>query len=318
MTMLQCYNNALTSLNLAGCSALTAVHCYNNQITSFSYLPTSLQHLYCSNNKFSGTFEMTDRSNLKTLDISNNPNIVYLKCNDNSLTSLSVNGCTNLNKLECNNNQLTSLDVSSLSNLISLLCFSNKLTSLNVANKTKLRTIQAHINQLTSINVNGCTALQDLLCAENKLSSLSVQGCYSLRLLNCFGNQIKESAMNTLVNSLCTIPVGSTGDLDVIYPGLSGGYTEGNVITDAQVQAARNKRWLPKKWDGGNWLEILVSIPGDVNGDGTVTAADITALYDVLLNNDYSQIVNGDQTGDGVITAADVTAVYTIMLSSKE
>ena len=316
---LDCSSNKITSFNyLLNCSSLKSLNCSNNQISSSNDLPYNIEYLDCSSNKFSGSFSLTGRSNLKTLDISNNPNIVYLKCNDNSLTSLSVNGCTNLNKLECNNNQLTSLDVSSLSNLISLLCFSNKLTSLNVANKTKLRTIQAHINQLTSINVNGCTALQDLLCAENKLSSLSVQGCYSLRLLNCFGNQIKESAMNTLVNSLCTIPVGSTGDLDVIYPGLSGGYTEGNVITDAQVQAARNKRWLPKKWDGGNWLEILVSIPGDVNGDGTVTAADITALYDVLLNNDYSQIVNGDQTGDGVITAADVTAVYTIMLSSKE
>ena len=72
--------------------------------------------------------------------------------------------------------------------------------------------------------------------------------------------------------------------------------------------------------NGGEWqghIEIKRSaIPGDVNGDGNVTAADITALYDVLLNNDYSQVVNGDQTGDNIITAADVTAVYTILLSN--
>ena len=59
------------------------------------------------------------------------------------------------------------------------------------------------------------------------------------------------------------------------------------------------------------------SVPGDVNGDGTVTAADITALYDYMLNNDSSHITNGDQTGDGIITAADITAVYTIMLGSN-
>ncbi len=58
------------------------------------------------------------------------------------------------------------------------------------------------------------------------------------------------------------------------------------------------------------------AVPGDVNGDGTVTAADVTALYDYLLNNDESHLVNGDQTGDGQITAADITAVYTIMLGS--
>ena len=57
-----------------------------------------------------------------------------------------------------------------------------------------------------------------------------------------------------------------------------------------------------------------VAVPGDVNGDGVVTAADITALYDFLLNNDESHIVNGDQTGDGIITAADITAVYTVLL----
>lgn len=59
------------------------------------------------------------------------------------------------------------------------------------------------------------------------------------------------------------------------------------------------------------------SVPGDVNGDGTVTAADITALYDYMLNNDSSHITNGDQTGDDIITAADITAVYTIMLGSN-
>lgn len=54
---------------------------------------------------------------------------------------------------------------------------------------------------------------------------------------------------------------------------------------------------------------------GDVNGDGEVTAADVTALYDVLLNNNYSNVVYGDQTGDNDITAADVTAVYNILLN---
>ena len=57
-------------------------------------------------------------------------------------------------------------------------------------------------------------------------------------------------------------------------------------------------------------------IPGDVNGDGIVTAADVTALYDYLLNNDTTHLVNGDQTGDNNITAADVTAVYTVLLNN--
>ena len=59
------------------------------------------------------------------------------------------------------------------------------------------------------------------------------------------------------------------------------------------------------------------AVPGDVNGDGNVTAADVTALYDVLLNNDYTNVVNGDQTGDGIITAADITAVYSVLLGGN-
>ena len=59
------------------------------------------------------------------------------------------------------------------------------------------------------------------------------------------------------------------------------------------------------------------AIPGDVNGDGQVTAADITLLYNILLNDDWTGVVNGDQTGDGVITSGDITAVYNILLGGR-
>ena len=57
-------------------------------------------------------------------------------------------------------------------------------------------------------------------------------------------------------------------------------------------------------------------IPGDVDGDGEVTAADITVLYNYLLNNDSSALVNADQDGDGEITAGDITLIYNILLGN--
>ena len=57
-------------------------------------------------------------------------------------------------------------------------------------------------------------------------------------------------------------------------------------------------------------------IPGDVNGDGHVSSVDVTALYNYLLNNDSSDIVNGDQDGDGHISSVDVTVVYNILLGN--
>ncbi|MBR5118647.1 MAG: dockerin type I repeat-containing protein [Muribaculaceae bacterium] len=69
------------------------------------------------------------------------------------------------------------------------------------------------------------------------------------------------------------------------------------------------------------YVEIAASgdtpMVGDVDGDGTVTAADVTALYNWLLNSDASSLVNGDQDCDGVITSSDVTVVYNVLLGSK-
>lgn len=57
-------------------------------------------------------------------------------------------------------------------------------------------------------------------------------------------------------------------------------------------------------------------VPGDVNGDGEVTASDVTLLYNIILNDDYEGVVNADQNGDGEITSADVTAVYNVLLGN--
>ena len=55
-------------------------------------------------------------------------------------------------------------------------------------------------------------------------------------------------------------------------------------------------------------------VPGDVDGDGFLTAGDVTALYNWLLNDDNTALVNGDVDGDGAITAGDVTVVYNLLL----
>ena len=58
----------------------------------------------------------------------------------------------------------------------------------------------------------------------------------------------------------------------------------------------------------------VVVIRGDVNGDGEVTAADVTLLYNIMLSDDWDGAVYPDQNGDGEVTSADVTAVYNVLL----
>ena len=54
----------------------------------------------------------------------------------------------------------------------------------------------------------------------------------------------------------------------------------------------------------------------DVNQDGAITAADITAIYNVLLGNASGNPYRPycDVNGDGEITAGDITAIYTHLL----
>ena len=55
---------------------------------------------------------------------------------------------------------------------------------------------------------------------------------------------------------------------------------------------------------------------GDVNGDGSVTIADVTALVNILLNKDTTayDLNAADVDGEPVITVADVEALVNIIL----
>ncbi len=312
ITTLNCYNNGLTSLNLNGCSALTTLDCHANKFTQINNIPTALESLNCNNNYLSGTFTLKNRSALKTLDISSNPYLTELNCSNNSLISLNVENCTGLEKLICSFNNLSSLNLSGLNNITELDCQFNDLIYLNLTNKQYLGTLYANNNQLQNIIFQGCYALEYLYCGENRLTTLHLDDCMFLYHINCELNSIWGEGMDILVNSLRTIPAGNQGTLEIVN---DSGSEQSNYMSDAQVRAARNKRWLPKKWNGNSWVEIPVgAVPGDVNGNGEVTAADVTAIYNWLLNNDASSLVNGDPNGDGNITAADVTFIYNIML----
>lgn len=55
---------------------------------------------------------------------------------------------------------------------------------------------------------------------------------------------------------------------------------------------------------------------GDVDGDGAVNIADVTALIDCLLSG-VPTVGNGDIDGDGTVNIADVTALIDILLSGS-
>ena len=52
----------------------------------------------------------------------------------------------------------------------------------------------------------------------------------------------------------------------------------------------------------------------DVNQDGVVTAADVTALYNTLLGVSNRYLPYSDVNGDGMVTSADLTTIYNYIL----
>ncbi len=88
---------------------------------------------------------------------------------------------------------------------------------------------------------------------------------------------------------------------------------------DEQKLKLRLACWDADLYSSFSVRKVIISsgnLTGDVNCDGSVNAADVTALYANILNGDETYIATSDVNGDNSINAADVTAVYKIILGN--
>lgn len=59
------------------------------------------------------------------------------------------------------------------------------------------------------------------------------------------------------------------------------------------------------------------TVAGDVDGDGSVSASDVTALYNYFLNGDTTHLDTSDVDGDGSVNSADLTAISIFFLEQN-
>lgn len=98
-----------------------------------------------------------------------------------------------------------------------------------------------------------------------------------------------------------------------------------SVAYDQQIGATlyvpKNTAYLYSKLEPWNYFNRIVEmegesgdfIRGDLDCSGVVNGADVTSLYNLLLNGDPVK-GNADVNGDSVINGADVTALYDLLL----
>ena len=243
LTVLDCDDNELTTLDISKNTALVKLYCSWNHLTSLDITNNvALKRLLCYDNE------------LTSLDVSKNTALTFLDCEENKITALDVSMCTELESLTCGDNELTQLDISNLTYLESLNCNDNYLTTLDVSSNPNLEKLECEDNQISSLDISNNPYLWLVYCDGNQISSLDVSKNTELRYLSITRNKISGQNMDNLISSLLQYEGTSAPVFDVID------YSEGdeeNVCTKTQVAAIKAKGWMPRYYneEEDDWIE---------------------------------------------------------------
>lgn len=194
---------SLTSLDVSGDTGLIYLYCANNSISSLNmeyapnieYLDVSdnnIQYIYVSKTDESEDDALNLKSNLKELNIANNPiqnmegtsvktidisgntKLETLLAGGMSFDAIDISNNTSLSILDLSDNNLTSIDLSNNANLTELLLNDNNLECIDLSNQTSLLTLNVSNNQLVCLDLSNCTALQGdgatITCTGNSRS----------------------------------------------------------------------------------------------------------------------------------------------------
>lgn len=115
-------------------------------------------------------------------------------------------------------------------------------------------------------------------------------------------------AVTTAVSADETVARVDVRGLNLIVTALAPGQTTVGVTTDSNGRMATCSFTV---------TVVAATLPGDVNGDGSVNIVDVTALIDVVLNPALEgyDIAAADVNQDGMVNIVDVTALIDMVLT---
>lgn len=155
---------------------------------NYLYVQAHLSFLDVSQNPYLEKLECQNNSSLNSLDLSQNLALTELNCYGNGITSLMLQNNLALTKLTCNNNSLDSLDISQNTELTELRCYGNRLIELDISHNKELLYLDCRNNQFTTLIVSQNIKLESLSCSENQLNVLDVTQNNELEYLYCGSN----------------------------------------------------------------------------------------------------------------------------------
>ena len=157
LSILKCYMNNLTELNVSNNLYLTNLSCYGNQLNALDVSSNlSLTHLYCGDNPING------------LDVSNNIALEELNCHSNQLSILDVSANTALHTLYFSNNQITNINLSNNLSITDLWCSDNLLVGVDLSDNINLINLNIYNNNLTFLDLrNGSSNMYSFNCTNN-------------------------------------------------------------------------------------------------------------------------------------------------------
>lgn len=147
--------------------------------------------------------ELNDNQ-LTDIDLSNNPSLWSLSLRSNKLTTLDVSTNLQLGTLHAEYNQLTTVDFFKNSKLTGLYLGNNKIKEIDLSQNTKLTYFSISSNSLTSLDLSNNLLLTGMSCSENQITTLDLSKNNKLSSLNVSSNKLYNLNLNNGANSLIT------------------------------------------------------------------------------------------------------------------
>ena len=214
-----CQNNALSfDLDLSQNVALKALFCNNTKIKSLDLMNNSeLLYLDCSNNQITGI-----------LDLGENKKLLYLDCANNQITDIfffeplpsASKDTTPLAYIKCDHNQLKNIDLMLVEQtLLWLKCNDNRIKGLDgkffASDAPNLIWFECDNNQIISLDLDMNRNLRYMKCNNNKLFELDLILSQPLETVICDNNRIRDLYLprrsTTLVHVSC-----SSNDIELL------------------------------------------------------------------------------------------------------